>query len=239
MTLSTEVLLVGGVAAFYLLDSAMLLYSDEVVFTESCGRWSWSAGSAWQLLRRNPYLPNPLSPDSAMFRASWSLSPPARPESYRDSLRAVSDALAPLRRAVVVLLVLLLAGLPLYLYIGLDAPVVVLALAIYLAALVAAAMLVRRRRLFGLSNRECAELALGSLACPPLAINLVRKIALRMQVVKDPLAFAQELLDAESFAGFLRAANEWIEQELEWEPAGTVRQAELGRYRARIESLRA
>ena len=60
-----------------------------------------------------------------------------------------------------------------------------------------------------------------------------------MQVVKDPLAFAQELLDAESFAGFLRAANEWIEQELEWELAGTVRQAELGRYRARIESLRA
>ena len=60
-----------------------------------------------------------------------------------------------------------------------------------------------------------------------------------MQVIKDPLAFAQELLDAESFAGLLRAANEWIEQELEWEPAGTARQAALGRYRARIESLRA
>jgi hypothetical protein len=237
VTLSTEALLVGGVAAFYLLDSAMLLYSDEVVFTESCGSWSWSGGSAWQLLRRNPYLPNPLSPDSLTFRASWSLSPPARLESYRDSLRAVSDALVPLRRAVVVLLVLLLAGLPLYLYIGLDAPVVVLALVIYVTALVAAVLLVRRRRLFGLSNRECAELALGSLACPPLAINLVRKIALRMPLIEDPLAFAQELLDAESFAGLLRAARRWIEEELEWEADGSARHAELGRYRARIEAM--
>jgi len=237
VTLSTEALLVGGVAAFYLLDSAMLLYSDEVVFTESCGSWSWSVGSAWQLLRRNPYLPNPLSPDSLMFRASWSLSPPARPESYRDSLRGLSDALVPLRRAVVVLLVLLLAGLPLYLYIGLDAPVVVLALAIYLVALVAAAMLVRRRRLFGLSNRECAELALGSLACPPLAINLVRKITLRAAVIEDPLGFAQELLDARTLGALLNAARNWIDEELEWETDGSARRAALSSYRARIEAL--
>jgi hypothetical protein len=237
--LSTEVLLVGGVAAFYLFDSAMLLYADEVIFTESCGSWSWSAGSAWQLLRRNPYLPNPLSPDSLLFRASWSLSPPTQPESHRDSLRMIADALAPLRRAVVVLLVLLLVGLPVYLYIGLDNLLFLLALAIYLAALVVAILLFQRRRLFGLSNRECAELALGSLACPPLAINLVRKITLRTQVTKDPLAFAQERLDAESFARFLRAARKWIDEELEWEAAGSARQAELGRYRARIEALQA
>lgn len=239
MILSTEVLLVGGVAAFYLFDSAMLLYADEVIFIESSGKWSWSAGSAWQLLRRNPYLANPLSPDSLMFRASWSLSPPAQPENYRDSLRSIAGAVEPLQRAAVVLLVLLLVGLPVYLYIGLDNLVVLLALAIYLAALVVAILLFRRRRMFGLSNRDCAEFALAGLACPPLAINLVRKITLRMQVIKDPVAFAQERLDAESFAGLLRAARDWIEQELEWEPAGTARQAELSRYRARIEALQA
>lgn len=237
MILSTEVLLVGGVAAFYLFDSAMLLYADEVVFTESCGRWSWSAGSGWQLLRRNPYLPNPLSPGSLTFRVPWSPSPPAQAESYRDSLRAISDALVPLRRIVVVLLILLLAGLPVCLYVGLDNLLVLLALAIYLAALVAAIVLFRRRRLFGLSNRECAELALAGLACPPLAINLVRKITLRMPVIKDPLAFAQERLDAEGFAGLVHAARGWVDEELEWEADGSARREELGRYRARIEAM--
>lgn len=239
MIVPAEALLVGGVAGFYLLDSAMLLYADDLIFTESCGRWRWSAGSSWQLLRRNPYLPNPFSPDSVMFRAAWSLAPPGQPEGERVWPRAAAEALAPLRRAVVVLLVLLLIGLPVYLYIGLDKPLVVLAFAIYAVALVLAILLFKKRAVLGLSKRECAELALGGLACPPLAINLVRKITLRMPVIRDPLAFAQGRLDAQEFGRLLRAARAWIDEELEWEAEASVRREALTRYRARIEALHA
>jgi len=104
-------------------------------------------------------------------------------------------------------------------------------------ALVLAMLLFRKRRILGLSKRECAELALGGLACPPLAINLVRKITLRMPVIKDPLAFAQGRLDPQEFGRLLRAARAWIDEELEWEAEASARREALTRYRARIEAL--
>lgn len=239
MTPSSETLLVLGAIGLYLVDSAILLYSNEVVFSESHGRWSWSCGSPWQILRKNPYLPNPLTPDSLVFRASWSVSPSDQREDVLAALGALGSALAPLRYMVVILLVLLGLGLPLFVYSQASNALVLLAIAIYGIGLAIAVLLYRRRSALGLGKGAMAELAIEAVLCPPLALNVVRKITLRRTLIDDPIAFAQNALRRDRFLALLAAIEKWIEEELHFEEDGSARREELHRLRERLGAMQA
>src|SRR3546814_1298981 len=54
----------------------------------------------------------------------------------------------------------------------------------------------RRREAFGLDRRTAAWLAFESVACPPHAINLVRKLGLRQPLPGDAMSMATDALDA-------------------------------------------
>jgi len=46
-------MLVLGIAGFYLFDSAMLLYANELVFVKQDGEWSFGRPeSGWQMLKK-------------------------------------------------------------------------------------------------------------------------------------------------------------------------------------------
>lgn len=239
MILSFEVLLVLGTIGLYLFDSAMLLYTNELVFAETNGRWIFACpGSHWQLLGKNPYLPNPLTPDDLLFRVYWSASEPSEHRESQDVLQHFIRALTPLRYMVSVLLMLLLIGLPLVLFrFGTGLELLILLGAIYLIITVILVQTYRRREVLGLSGKAFAGLAFDSLACAPFALNIVRKITLQHSLVGDPISFAHKTFDADTFAKLVNSLCNRVDEEMELEDEESSRHSELEAYRKWITSM--
>lgn len=192
---SFEALLVLGVIALYLQDSVLLLHYDELVFTRARRHWRANAGgSEWG--GRYLHLPNPLAPAHAMFRASW-LAEAEGTASEHDSRDHFLDGLRPFRIGARVLWCELLVMLPLVLW-ALPHPLLVLAVfaLVYASVLVLALQLWRYRRVLELRGRDVAGLAFELLACPPHAINVVRRLSLRRGLGGDALAFAARAVAA-------------------------------------------
>ena len=197
---SGELLLPAGAIAFYLYDSLLWLFGDELVLIRGVRGWRSAAGSDWLLLRRHLYLPNPFAPQLLLWRACW--SPDARGGTATDfaQLAALQFALRPLRALVLIELLLIVIALP----VGVLADVTPLALlvllgAIYLVAGAAVAWIWWRRAALGLSARVCRSLSLDALACPPFAINLVRKISLLGAVRGELLTQARVVFEPAAF----------------------------------------
>jgi hypothetical protein len=198
--LSFEVALPLGVLAFYLYDCGMLLHDNELVYVRNGllrgGAWSVLAGRDATLFGRRMSVPAPLLPWALLFRAFFSANdtragaPAVWPEA------GFARALRPLQFLCTGMLALLLLVLP-AVSLGLGAGVallVVFALA-YLSSLAAFVIVYARRAALGLDGRALLSLGVDALACPPFAINLVRKISLRRAVPGAPLAFAAAHLD--------------------------------------------
>ena len=189
------VLLALGLAAFYLQDSAQLLYADEMVVTGTRRGWRCGLGDL-ELRGRFLHVPNPLLPARAMFRASWLDADRSTVEPLAE-IQAFLAELAPLGRACVVLWLLLLVVLPAAI-LAYRVPSVLLAIlgGVYAVIALMILLLARKRRRLGLSAREVAALGVGALLCPPHAINLVRRVCLGRGLRGDPLAFAALALSA-------------------------------------------
>lgn len=187
------ILLALGLVAFYVQDSAQLLYFDEVVVVGTRRGWRFPPVSL-EFGGRYLYVPNPLLPTRAMFRASWLHADRGGSESPSE-LSAFLAGLAPLGPCCVVLWLLLLVALPVAV-LAYRVPAVLLAIlgAAYAVIALMLVLLARAHRRLGLSGREVAGLGVGALLCPPHAINLVRKVCLGRGLRGDPLAFAARTL---------------------------------------------
>lgn len=242
---SFEVLLVLGTIGFYLVDSAMLLCDNELVFVETNGRWTFATGSSWQLLHKNPYFPNPLTPDNPLFRVCWSVSFISEYQEDQDALRNFISALAPLRYLVRALLVLLLIGLPLTVFwFGTGLGLILLFGVVYVFIVMMLVYTYLYREILGLSVKSFAMLAFDSLACAPFAINLVRKITLRRSLAGDPISFAHKNFDADTFARLVSALCDRVDEEilywdssLEFEVEEISLRNELETFRNRITGM--
>lgn len=190
MTPSLEVLLIAGIVAFYVHDSALLLYHDELVFERAGGQWRASPGGA-QWSGRFLYVPNPLAPWRGLLRAAWTEQAAPQEANAGEPVEGVMAALRPLQFGVALLGALLVAGVPVLMW-RYPHPLALLGLviAIYAVSLALAAIAWLRRACFGLDGRSAAWLAVECVACPPHAINLVRKLSLRQPVPGGALAFA-------------------------------------------------
>lgn len=190
MVPSFEALLVLGVVVLYLQDSLLLLHYDELVFTRVGSRWRAGAGgSHWA--GRYLHLGNPFTPARAMLRASWLSAEAVAAAAPRSSLEHFLDGLRPFRIGARVLWCELLVLLPLVLW-AWPHPLLVLAVFALVYASVGglAVQLWRYRRVLELRNRDAATLAFELLACPPHAINVVRRLSLRRGLGEDALVFA-------------------------------------------------
>jgi hypothetical protein len=213
-------MLILGIVVFYLFDSAMLLYVNELVFVEKNGKWVFGLPeSGWKMLGKNLYVPNPLTPDYPLFRACWVVSsPPNEHQEDIETLRQFLNELNPLRYMTFSLFVLLLIGLPIVLLgFGTGLALLLLLGVIYCAISVMLAQIYRQREKLGLSGKTFAKLAFDSLACAPFALNLVRKITLRRSLVGDPICFAHQVLDADAFAQLVQALCHRVDEEIEFE----------------------
>ena len=155
-------------------------------------------------------------------------------DNEEESLRAFLHAIRPVRVLVTVLLLLLIAGLPLVLFryrgaIGVTAYLA----AMYLVLAAIALELYRTRRRVGLSFATATRLAFEALACPPLGINVVRKLSLARGIAGDPMRFARQNFEPALFAGLVGKVSARIEDQLEDGAAPE----ELGAYRERLNAM--
>lgn len=237
MILPFEVLLCLGAAAFYLHDACELLHANELVLERRGNGWRYvSATTGVRLLRRSLFLPNPLRPDRTLYLLAWSPVRQLRKTSLR-RLRLFEKQLAGVR-VLVLLLLLLLLSLPLVLAVFGSGKMLLALFALYYLTTVAALMVVMcNRRVFGLGWKQLSLLVIECLACPPFAVNLLRKITRHSPLSGAAITLASQRLTREDFCQLSADVCAQIERQLQWLDAGSMRHAELINFREQVRRL--
>jgi hypothetical protein len=221
--LQAELLLLGGAAALYLVDSVLLLCFDEGVLMPA-GRRGWRVSFATDKLHvmgRGVFLPNPLLPQRPLFRLAWRFpTPGGAPSPHWAARRALLRPLAP---PVWGMFAALFVLLPLGLFRLGDAAVLAAAALFYTSLLVGLAWTGLNRARCGLTPGRFAMLAFECLVCPPFALNLVRKISTAMPVHEDLVRAARALQAPRDWDAARREFVARLDQEIEAEAEGSAR----------------
>jgi hypothetical protein len=181
MMMGTEGALMLLALVLYIFDSTLLLGSDAwVLEARRGGRWRARFGmQGWKLAGKEPLLPNPLTPWRALRRVQWRFEEGLAPLQAQPQPEGITPP-AALQFSAALLLLLIFGALPMTLF---AYPLLLLkvavAAAIYAACAFTALLMWRARRQLSLQAADCAKLALECIACPPFAINIVRKLSLR------------------------------------------------------------
>jgi len=235
---SFELLLPVGAIAFYLFDSAALLYGNEFIFTLKSGSWVWSAGSDFILRGRRLYLPNPLTPQRLSFRTAWSESQLNEGAGDASRISELQRNLRLLGFLELFLLVLIALIMPVVLaLLGTGVALLAVFAACYGTVLVMIGFLIRNRARLGLSTRQLVGLSLDGLLCPPFGINLVRKITLRQNPVGDPVAFAKSSFAPTDLAALVASICKRLELDMAELDRSEAKWMQLEAYRERLMSL--
>jgi hypothetical protein len=200
--LSYEVELLILAVVFYLYDSSVLLYSNEAILTcDSAQRWSATTGwIRFVLAGRSLCLLNPFTPYRPSFRLSWDfnrLEPETKNREWPKRAQQFKS-IAPLTvTAGIALFVLLPAGM----FTELGRYAVIPAVVLLYGSILLALLQVRRKRILAaMSHKHFWGFAFECLACPPFAVNMIRRITLADRIAEPlPLA-AVRLLDADRWA---------------------------------------
>jgi hypothetical protein len=239
MTLHDVLLLLGGVVAFYLYDSALLLYHNEIVIVSARSGCRVSGGSTFELRGRHVFLPNPLCPHRPLFRLNWpehgKLSEAGRPASSRRVV-VVLSTLAPW---MLLLLFLFAVALPYMLLVVQSAQALLAWIATVYAVIIFILFQVHRhRKALNLSGRAVAAIALDALLCAPFALNIVRKIGLRQRFDTDLRVVAATRLSPQAVRDLVGILDERIHASLQFvEPDAPASEA-LKTYLHHFERLR-
>jgi hypothetical protein len=190
-------LLLGGVVAFYLYDSALLLYHNEIVLIGAGRSYRVSAGSGFELRGRHVFLPQPWFPHQVLFRVSWPRQGVETGDLQSIRFHRVRVALAAISPWTLLLLLLFIAGLPYVLFVSGRVEALLAWIAVVYAVIVMTLVQVyRHRRALNLAPRAVAAIALDALLCAPFALNIIRKIGLRQQLELDLRGVARSVLPA-------------------------------------------
>ena len=236
---SFETLLVFGVLGFYLYDSSMLLYINEVVLSRGRRLWQFGCpGNNWLLLGRRLYIPNPLTPDVAIFRLYWTESNQKR-QNDEESLTAFQAAIVPLQYLMMTLFIFFFVSLPLVLFLyGSGQQLLWMFGIIYVNILLILIFVFRNMGILGISNREYFVLSFESLACAPFSLNILRKITLHRSLKTDPIEFAQKMFDNETFNALVNIVSEKINEQLDFVDIDSPRYFSLKLYKTKIDGMK-
>ena len=212
---SFEALLFLGVLGSYLFDSSMLLYINELVFIKGYQKWHFiSPGRNWLFRGRWLYIPNLFRPDRPLIRVYWP-APDQPIQNAQDILDKVTDMLIPIGYLVTTLLLILFLLLPVVLLRYGSGPQLLWVFGlIYFNISVILILVYNKKVELGISNKKYISLAIDSLACPPFALNIVRKIALHQTLHGDPIAYAQKRFDQETFQALIDTVKERVDEQL-------------------------
>jgi hypothetical protein len=218
---SFEVLLLLGVVGFYLYDSSMLLYSNEMVYLEKNYKWSFaSPGNNWGILGKILYIPNPVRPDIVMLRVYWTESQHTfigNMEENRRALETLINEVRPIQYMVLVLFVLLSLGLSIALFkYGGGAFLLIIFGMVYVTIALILAYTFWKKDVLQLTMRKWLFLVFESLLCPPFALNILRKITLNHTISCEPILLAENVFEKDVFNRLVDFVTLRIDQQLEY-----------------------
>ena len=199
--MSPEYLLILVIIVFYLLDSVILLYGNEILLTESNGKWNLLfPNKNFFILNKLLYVPNPLIPCNPLFRIYWSNVNVEIQTLNEESLNDYIRVLAPLKLMTVVLYSCLIFGLPIALTgFGTGMEFFILLLVIYINIFTIIVYLGFNRDKFDISLKKYIFIIFESFVCAPYAINLVRKLSLSHFPSGSVFISLKNILDPEAF----------------------------------------
>jgi hypothetical protein len=200
--LSYEVELLALAVLFYLYDSSVLLYSNEAILT--CDRAQrWTATTGWigfVLAGRSLCLLNPFTPYRPSFRLSWDfnlLEPETKDREWPKRAQEF-ESIAPLTVTAGIALFLML---PLGMFTEFGRYAVISAVVVLYGSILLALFQLRRKQILAAAGRRHFwGFAFECLACPPFAVNMVRRITLRDRIAEPAPLAAVRLLDADRWA---------------------------------------
>lgn len=178
MILSFEILLALAASVFYICDSAMLLFADELAIELDGRRVIVRKGMSTLVLGKRPFIPNPCTPHRPLMLAS--VTDLLADTSTSDAFPHFLTTLLPFKCLSVVLLLLFFPALPaVMLWFGNGIELLCWLVIVYVDITAIIYFLALRRKALDLSPREVAVLGVECVTCPPFAINIVRKLTLR------------------------------------------------------------
>jgi hypothetical protein len=218
-----------GIIGFYFYDAFMLLNINELILTRSTRHWSYKFPLLdFQLLRKYPLLPNPLTPNVVLFRTFW----PGNDQHLNPKeLDVFTKSLLPVQIIVVLLLLLMLVCLPAVAFVyGSGVNLLIIFSLIYLVIVSILIYVLTQKDNLYLTKAKFISIAFESIACPPFALNIVRKITLNHPLLGDPYVFSKKVFDSNTQLSFTRDLGYAIEENLKFLETGSNRYIELKEY---------
>lgn len=233
------------IVALHLQDALLALQPHEAVLERTArGRWQARFGLPhWKLWGREVVLPALLAPHRVLFRLRWSLESPMQeakgvtgPDEAGGRVH-VPRGMAWLGVSVWVAWLCLFVLLPLGLFdvVGGRLLCLVALVGLYLNNLLALVLVYRWRARWGVPARAVATLAVECLACPPYAVNLVRRLCALAAPREDFLQAARRLLAPADLALAQAQCLRRVEEAIEAEPLGSARMAALEAARRQLQ----
>lgn len=213
--ISTEVQLLVLAGLFYVYDSALLLYVNEGTLSPTRKGWSVKTGDTGFTLRgKNLVFPNLLLPHRPVFRLSWNYKHPAiTPKVAWDTEKSLYSAFIPM---VYGMALTLFFTLPAVLFFNRSDIALLSCLAlIYLNAVLTGIVLFFSRQQLQLSKSKCWSIFLECLLCPPLTINVIRKISTQRAPLDSLVAAGVSLLEKEEWEHLRDELIAQIDNEIE------------------------
>jgi hypothetical protein len=214
--ISTEVQLLLLAVLLYVYDSALLLYVNEGTLTPTGKGWSIKTGDSGFTIRgKNLVFPNLLLPHRPVFRLLWNYKEPltTTPVAW-DAERSLYKTFVPM---VYGMAAVLFFTLPAVLFFNRSNIALLTCLAlIYINAALTGIALFTSRKQLGLTKGKCWSIFLECLLCPPLNINVIRKISTQRVPSSSLVTAGVSLLKKEEWGNLRDELLTQIDNEIEY-----------------------
>ena len=205
MNFTSETWLILCIYILYLSDSTRLVVHNQLILTKYSGRWRVICpDSRWIILKKIPYFMPIFFPGALVFCSTWSVTDRISNTYESNTLDGFINAISPLNYCAVLLFILMCICMPVSIFIyGTGLAFLSIVFAIYTTILVMLGLLYRKRYQLEISNKAYISLMFDCIACPPFAINLVRKITWQYPIKFNPVDFALKNLSVEDFRNLI------------------------------------
>ena len=236
MQLSTETQLFLLVAALYLFDCTQLLDSNEGLLVRHRTGWQAIQGSDdFRWMGKSIYVLNLLAPHQPTYRLSWTFDAPST-HAQDEGWTHHASTLTSLTPFVHLIGAILFGLLPLALFLELDSRLLLLTIAMLYVSVAMALIAAYQVWPRDAGRLRFAGLAAECVACPPLAVNLLRRLSLRLPVAEAFPDAAQRLLADEAWQRVREVCVDRLRIQIDEEPEGSTKSRDLQTQLHRFES---
>ena len=234
MNISPNNLLILGILCFYLYDSIKLQESSKIYVTQLFRGWGIVKPiDLFSISKKVPSLPNPLTPFFSVILLDWSTS-----IESTNSSEFVAPKYLPLQIFSFLIFIELLVFLPIAISLfGMGGYVLFLIVLTYMTIISSLITLYAYRIKYRISPKIYFSIVLDCLACPPFAINLLRRVTLINSPKQDLFTFAKENFNQTEFQNMLKILISKLNYQIDFADLDSQYYSELVNCRQHYQEL--